>query len=86
MRKRSVAVLGLVTLVALLSVSSLASADEKVAPKPGTITLKILTIEGKVTRPSVVVEVARARPEIKLSNLQDPAAEKTVRAATRAPF
>lgn len=73
-------------LVALLSLAAPASAEEKAAPKPGTVTLKVLTIVGNPTRPSVVIEIARAKPEIKLSNLQDPAVEKTVRAATKAPF
>jgi len=87
MRKRSIVVaLGILGTAGLLTVAGQASADEKVAQKPGTITLKITTVVGNPTRPSVVIEIARARPEIKLSNLQDPAVEKTVRVATKAPF
>jgi hypothetical protein len=72
------AVIAAVSLVAL-TFAGQASADEK-----GTVTMKITTIVGKPTRPSVVVEIARAKPEIKLSNLQDPAVEKAVRAAAGA--
>ena len=90
MRKRSVVaalgILGTLTTAALLTVAGQASAEEKVVQKSGTVTLKVTTVVGTPTRPSVVIEIARAKPEIKLSNLQDPAVEKTVRAATKGPF
>jgi len=82
LKSSAVAVLGV---VALLTVAGHASAEEKAA-KPGTITLKITTVVGNPTRPSVVIELTRAKPEIKLSNLQDPAVEKIIRAASKAPF
>ena len=82
--------LGLVVLasLALVSLASTASADEKAdkAEKAGTITLKTTTVVGNAKRPSVVIEVSRAKPEIKLADLQDPAVEKIVRAASKAPF
>ena len=37
-------------------------------------------------RPSVVIEVTRAKPEFKLADLADPAVEKVLRAATKSPF
>ncbi|MDB5215847.1 MAG: hypothetical protein JWO86_3774 [Myxococcaceae bacterium] len=80
-RKRMLA--GLLA-VASLAIVSAASADETV--KPGTITLKPTTVVGSYKRPSVVIEVARAKPEIKLADLADPAVEKIVRAATKSPF
>ena len=58
-----------------------AHADEK-----GTQTLKTVHVVGNARRPSVVIEISRAKPEIKLANLQDPAVEKIVRAASKAPF
>ena len=74
------------SILGLGAVAGAASADEIEAPKPGTITLKVTTVVGNPTRPSVVIEVTRAKPEIKLSNLQDPAVEKIIRAASKAPF
>ena len=58
-----------------------ARADEK-----GTQTLKTINVVGNARRPSVVIELSRAKAEIKLADLQDPAVEKTVRAASKAPF
>ena len=70
--------------VACLGLVSSAAADE--AAKPGTIRLKPTTVVGSYKRPSAVIEVARAKPEIKLSDLADPAVEKVLRAATKSPF
>jgi hypothetical protein len=82
--KRSLAVFAALALaVAALAISSSASADPH---EKGTQTLKVTTVVGNAKRPSVVIEVSRAKPEIKLSNLQDPAVEKIVRAASKAPF
>jgi hypothetical protein len=81
------------TLAALLAVASLAiassgAADETAttATKAGTITLKPTTVVGRYRRPSVVIEVARAKAEVKLADLSDPAVEKIIRAASKAPF
>jgi hypothetical protein len=87
MTKRTFAVL-LVAASASLAAASYegrAGADET-ATKPGTITLKTTTVVGSYRRPSAVIEVARAKPEIKLSDLADPAVEKIIRAASKAPF
>jgi hypothetical protein len=74
--------LGLAFVVAAsLAVASTASADEK-----GTLTMKTINIVGNAKRPSVVIEVSRAKAEIKLADLQDPAVEKIIRAASKAPF
>jgi len=54
--------------------------------KPGTVTLKPTTVVGRAKRPSVVIEVTRAKPDVKLADLADPAVEKIVRAASKAPF
>ena len=70
-------VLGAGLCTALLSFGSVASADE---------TLPTITVVGTHRRPTVVIEVARAKPEIKLKDLQDPKVEKIVRAAATAPF
>ena len=67
--------------VASLGIASTASAEEK-----GTFTTKTIHIVGNATRPSVVIEVSRAKAEIKLADLQDPAVEKILRAASKAPF
>lgn len=67
--------------LASLAVASTAAADEK-----GTLTMKTTTVVGNAKRPSVVIEVSRAKVEIKLADLQDPAVEKIVRAASKAPF
>jgi hypothetical protein len=61
--------------------ASTARADEK-----GTQTLKTINVVGNAKRPSVVIEISRAKAEIKLADLQDPAVEKIVRAASKAPF
>jgi hypothetical protein len=79
-RSLCVVLAALATLV-VATTTSTARADEK-----GTITLKTTTVVGSAKRPSVVIEVSRAKPEIKLADLQDPAVEKIVRAASKAPF
>jgi hypothetical protein len=86
MPKRTLAVVFAIPLaVASFSVASAAAADETAA-KPGTITLKPTTVVGRYKRPSVVIEVTRARAEVKLADLADPAVEKIIRAASNAPF
>jgi hypothetical protein len=85
MTKRTFAVLLAVASLAVASYEGRAAADETVT-KPGTITLKTTTVVGSYRRPSAVIEVARAKPEIKLSDLSDPAVEKIIRAASKAPF
>jgi hypothetical protein len=88
MTKRAIAVVlaSLATLASLAFASS-ASADEKAGPDvKGVYTLKVTTIYGRQAKPSVVVEVSKAKPEIKLADLQDPAVEKIIRAGTKAPF
>jgi hypothetical protein len=70
--------------VVSLAVVSPAAADE--TAKPGTITLKPTTVVGSAKRPSVVIEVTRAKAEIKLADLANPAVEKVLRAATKSPF
>ena len=82
MTKRTLAVL---LAVASFSVAVSAAADETVA-KPGTITLRPTTVVGRYKRPSVVIEVTRAKAEVKLADLADPAVEKIIRAASKAPF
>jgi hypothetical protein len=62
-----------------------ASADETVS-QPGSTMLKTTVVVGRNARPSAVVEISRAKPGIKLSDLQDPAVEKIIRAATKSPF
>ena len=79
------ALLAAASLVACLGVGSSAAADETMA-KPGTITLKPTTVVGRYKRPSVVIEVTRAKAEVKLADLADPAVEKIIRAASKAPF
>jgi hypothetical protein len=75
------------TLAILLAVASMVVATSASAEEKGsTITLKTTTVVGNYKRPSVVIEVSRAKPEIKLADLQDPAVEKIVRAASKAPF
>ena len=82
MSKRTFAVLLAVGSLAIASVPRAAAADET----PGTITLKTTTVVGTHRRPTAVIEVARAKPEIKLKDLQDPKVEKIMRAAANAPF
>ena len=84
MSKRSV--LAVLAVALLTSVAGQAAADEKAAPQRRVFTLPPITVVGNPPRPSVVIEVARAKPEIKLANLQDPAVEKIIRAAGKAPF
>lgn len=76
--------LAVASAVVSLAVVSPAAADE--TAKPGTITLKPTTVVGSAKRPSVVIEVTRAKAEIKLADLADPAVEKVLRAATKSPF
>jgi len=85
MTKRTLAVLLAVASFAVASYARPAAADETSA-KPGTITLKTTTVVGRYKRPSVVIEVTRAKPEVKLADLADPAVEKIIRAASKAPF
>ena len=68
--------------VASLCVGSFAAADVTGT----TVTMKPTTVVGTHRRPTVVIEVVRAKPEIKLKDLQDPEVEKIVRAAVTAPF
>ena len=70
------AALGLVTL------AGSASADETAS----VTTLKTVVVVGHRARPSAAIEVARAKPEIKLKDLNDPKIEKIMRAAANAPF
>jgi hypothetical protein len=80
--KRALSALSVMSLVLF---AGQASADDTVS-KPGSTTLKTTIIVGRNARPSAVVEISRAKPEIKLSDLQDPAVEKIVRAASKSPF
>ena len=64
--------------LAIPSAARTARADEQ--------TLKTINVVGNARRPSVVIEISRAKAEIKLADLQDPAVEKIVRAASKAPF
>jgi hypothetical protein len=73
------------SIASLVTVAAPAFADETVS-KPGSTTLKTTVIVGRNARPSVVVEVSRAKADIKLADLQDPAVEKIVRAASKSPF
>jgi hypothetical protein len=82
MSMRSFALVVVTASLAVVSVASTASAEETA----GATTLPITTIYGRRAKPSVIVEVSKARPEIKLADLQDPAVEKIVRAASKAPF
>ena len=72
----ALSVLGLVTLCGS------ASAEEK----DNVTTLKTIIVVGNRARPSAAIEVSRAKPEIKLKDLQDPKVEKIMRAAANAPF
>lgn len=65
----------------LLAITASASADEV-----GTYTLPVTTITGRVPRPSVVVEMSRAKAEVKLADLYSPNVEKILRAGTKDPF
>ena len=85
MTKRALAVLLAIASFAVASSTRRAAADETTA-RSGTITLKPTTVVGSYRRPSVVIEVTRAKPEIKLADLDDPAVEKIIRAASKAPF
>ena len=78
-------VLSVLSIVALVAVSATASADETVS-KPGFIQLKTTVIEGRYPKPSVVIELSRPRPQVKLADLSEPAVEKILRAAEKAPF
>jgi hypothetical protein len=75
----ALAILGLVTF------AGTASADETVS-KPGSVTLKTTVVVGRYAKPSVVIEVSRAKATIKLSDLSEPAVEKVLRAGEKAPF
>ena len=68
--------------LASLTIASSAFAEENA----GSITLKPTVVVGRYARPTATVEVARARPEIKLKDLQDPKVELIMRAAAKAPF
>jgi hypothetical protein len=86
MTQRTLAVpLTVLLAVASFSFAKSAAADETVV-KPGAITLKTTTVVGRSKRPSVVIEVTRAKAEVKLADLADPAVEKIIRAASKAPF
>jgi hypothetical protein len=73
------------SVVGLVAVSGTASADETVS-KPGFVQLKTTVIEGRYPKPSVVIELSRARAQVKLADLSEPAVEKILRAAEKAPF
>ena len=75
-------VLGLVSALTVVAISPRASAEEA-----GSVTtLRTTIVVGRYVRPSAAIEVARAKPEIKLKGLQDPKIEKILRAAAKAPF
>ena len=66
---------------------SLTLAGSASAEETGNITtLKTIVVLGNRVRPSAAIEVVRAKPEIKLKDLQDPKVEKIMRAAAKAPF
>jgi hypothetical protein len=71
----------LACVLASLGLSSVALADEH-----GVVTLKPTTVVGTHRRPAAVIEIARAKPEIRLKDLTDPKVEKVLRAAATAPF
>jgi hypothetical protein len=77
MRITPVGLLALGLCLGSVSLASTAAADE---------TLPTITVVGAHRRPTVVIEVARAKPEIKLKDLQDPKVEKIMRATATAPF
>lgn len=72
----------LASLLVASTVSLVASAD---APAPGVITLPTMILVGRVQRPSVVVEVSRAKMTLPLAEMQPPAALRVDDAARRAP-
>lgn len=75
------------TLTVLLGLASLAIAASASAEETASVTtLKTTVVVGRHVRPSAAIEVARAKPEIKLKDLQDPKVEKIMRAAAKAPF
>ncbi len=81
MRISPAGVLAVGLCLASLSAGPLAAADEA-----GSVTLRAITVTGTHRRPAAVIEVARAKPEIKLKDLQDPKVEKIMRAAANAAF
>ena len=76
-------VLGLVSALAVGAFSQRASAEETAG---NVTTLRTTLVVGRNFRPSAAIEVARAKPEIKLKDLQDHKVEEILRAAAKAPF
>ena len=70
------------TALGLVTLAGSASADETAS----VTTLKTVVVVGNRARPSACIEVARAKPEIKLKDLNDPKIEKIMRAAANASF
>ena len=81
MQLRVIVTVGLA--VASLAVVSSASADEVTV---GSYTMPVTTIVGRVPRPSVVIELSRAKAEVKLADLHSPTVEKILRAGSKDPF
>ena len=67
--------------VFVMAVAGSASADER-----GSYTMPVTTIVGRVPRPSVVIELSRAKAEVKLADLNSPSVEKILRAGSKDPF
>jgi hypothetical protein len=73
--------------VVLLGAATMLVATSAAAEEPsGSFTLPTTVIYGRVPKPSVVVEVAKAKPKLTLSDLSDPRVENIVRAARKDPF
>ncbi|HSO35558.1 MAG TPA: hypothetical protein VLT33_23680 [Labilithrix sp.] len=75
-----------ISLAVGLCLASFLLASVAAAEETGSVTLKTTTVVGTYRRPTAVIEVARAKPELKLKDLQDPKVEKIMRAAANAPF
>jgi hypothetical protein len=75
----------LCALLGIVAFAAPAAAEETQAPG-GVKVLQTVVVFGARNRPSVAIEVTRAKPEIKLADLSDPKVEQIMRAAAKAPF
>jgi hypothetical protein len=78
--------LGIGVVVALVTWTGLASADETRQARPGEHWVSPVIIRGRAMRPLAVTEVTRILPTVKLSTLKQPLAPRIEAAIERDPF
>jgi hypothetical protein len=73
-------------LLALLTIASSASAQDKKGGARGVITLAEVTITGRIQKPIAAVDVSRIAPKLTLAELRQPFLDRIEQAIYSDPF